>query len=237
MSTEPRANAAAELAPRWHTGALAGLIVAVALVGTLLQQCGSLVGTSPEPAPSASSRIWSQYAPILIVNFCLAAYCCRAFRAHNALPALLGERWHDVRRAGSDLLLALAAVALIQTIEILSAHLFGAGRNAAASAFLPKSVPERFTWLLVAVSVGFCEEVVYRGYLQTQLSAFTGRASLGLCLQAVLFGLAHANQGPLAAARIAIYGLILGALAKRRGSLLPSILAHVGIDLSSAFLP
>jgi hypothetical protein len=101
--------------------------------------------------------------PLLIVNVGLTVYCRRLFRPRTVLLALLGRRWHTMGRAVSDLLLALAAVALTQTIEVLSAHLFGTGRNAAISALLPKTVSERVAWLLVAVTVGFCEEVIYRG--------------------------------------------------------------------------
>jgi len=49
-----------------------------------------------------------------------------------------------------------------------------------------------------------------------------------------LFGLAHAQQGAFAALRIAAYGLLLGALAHFRRSLLPCIACHVGIDLVAA---
>jgi hypothetical protein len=89
--------------------------------------------------------------------------------------------------------------------------------------------------VLLAVSVGFCEEVVFRGYLQTQLTAFTGSRGLGIVLQAALFGIAHAEQGGASALRITGYGIILGGLAQLRRSLLPGIVSHVAIDLVSGF--
>jgi membrane protease YdiL (CAAX protease family) len=229
-------RAAGALAPRWHTAALVALLLTVAFTGTLLQHCASPPGASRAVSPASGSRIFVLYLPLLIVNGGLALYCCRLFRRHNALPALLGHRWPSPARACGDLALALLGCAFVACVELVCARLFGVGHNAAISALLPNTGVERLAWVLVAVSVGFCEEVVYRGYLQTQLSAFTGHPTFGVVLQALLFGLAHLEQGPYAASRIAIYGLVFGGLAWARRSLLPGILCHVGIDLVSGLL-
>jgi uncharacterized protein len=233
-STDARTDAT--LAPRWHTAALVALLLAVALTGTLLQRYGAPTATARVSASPAGSRISSQYLPILIVNWALVLYSCRVFREHNELPALLGERWHSVRRASGDLALALGGLVVILGSELISVKLFTVGRNAAISSLLPSTEAERLIWLLVAISVGFCEEVVYRGYLQAQLAAFTGRWSLGIILQAVLFGLAHLEQGAGAALRIGLYGLLFGVLTRSRRSLLPSIVCHISIDLLSGLV-
>jgi membrane protease YdiL (CAAX protease family) len=89
----------------------------------------------------------------------------------------------------------------------------------------------------VAASVGFCEEVVYRGYLQTQLTVFTRSAHGGVLLQAALFGLAHADQGWRAVPCVAVSGVLLGVLARARKSLWPGILCHTGLDIASGLLP
>jgi len=220
------------VAPRWHTALLITLMLAVAIAGTLLGQHAP----SAPAVTSPRTRIFGQYLPLLLVNWGLAAYCCRLFLERSALPQLLGRRW---REGGFvlDLLLAVALGALIVACESLAAHVSGAGRNAAASAILPSTEAERLTWLFVAGSVGFCEELVYRGYLQIQLSAFSGSAAVGIVLQAVLFGIAHLEQGLAPACRAAGYGLALGVLARVRRSLLPGILCHVGIDLASSLFP
>ncbi|HEX3597493.1 MAG TPA: CPBP family intramembrane glutamic endopeptidase, partial [Polyangiaceae bacterium] len=95
---------------------------------------------------------------------------------------------------------------------------------------------ERLAWVVVATSVGFCEEVVYRGYLQTELSAKTRSVTLGVILQAILFGLAHADQGPWSAIPLAIYGLAFGVMAYLRRSLVPGIICHVGVDLAAGLM-
>ena len=220
------------LAPRWHSALLIGLMLAVAISGTLLQRHGPSPGAT---TAAAGSRVLSQYLPILSVNWGLVWYVSRLFRPRNVLPDLLGPRWRSWRRAAVDLALALAVCLLILLLNVLYARCFGAGRSAAVSALLPSTGAERLIWVLVAVSVGFCEEVVFRGYLQIQLAAFTGSASVGIGLQAILFGIAHAEQGPAMALCIAGYGVIFGVLARVCGSLGPGIACHIAIDLLSGF--
>ena len=226
----------ATLAPRWHTAALVALLLAVALTGTLLQLYGAPTSAAaPEPRGNASP-IFARYFPLLVVNWSLVVYCSRLFRGRNALPDLLGQRWHTVGRAFTDLACALVGFFVIIAVEFTFARLFAVRRNAAIAALLPSTGAERLTWGVVAMSVGFCEEVVYRGYLQTQIAAATRSRALGVVLQALLFGLAHLEQGPAAAARIAGYGLLFGVLAQFRRSLLPGIACHVAVDLAAGFL-
>lgn len=226
----------ATLAPRWHTAALVMLQLAVALTGTLLQHYGAPSHTARAAPPAPAARIFTQYLPLLIVNWGLLAYCCWLFRGHDALPGLLGERWCSLRRVYTDLALALATALLILALQLVSSLLLPMGRNAAIAALLPSTGAERLIWAVVAVSVGFCEEVVYRGYLQTQLAVFTGRPAAGVALQAALFGMAHLEQGPIASLTIGLSGLALGVLAHFRRSLLPGIACHIGIDLASGLL-
>ncbi len=225
------------LAPRWHTYALIALMLAVAITGTLSPHSPVPPAAHALPRiPSRDDRIVAQYLPLLLVNWGLTLYVARLFRPHNALPALLGRRTGGLRGGLVDFVCAAGVGLAIELIELAWSRGFAVGPNAAIVTLLPSTVAERLTWVLVAVSVGFCEEVVYRGYLQTQLTAFSGRASVGVALQALLFGIAHGEQGLAAALRMAIYGLLLGALARYRKSLLPGIACHIGIDLASGLL-
>ncbi len=172
------------------------------------------------------------YLPLGIVSLGLTLYVCRVGRPHNALGSLLGRGWDSAARASADLAAAVATWFVIEAVESVAAT----WRNAAVGALLPGTPAERVAWVLVAVTVGFCEEVIYRGYLQTQLTAFTGRASVAVVLQAVLFGIAHGDQGLAVVVRFALYGVLFGALARWRRSLIPGIAAHVGLDLASGLL-
>jgi CAAX protease family protein len=231
LPAEPGASPspAASIAPAWHTGALVLLIVAVALTGTLLG-----AADHPAPSPAPGSRVLSMYAPVLIVQAALTLYVCRVGRPASALSALVGRGWATVARALGDVALACAAAAVIEIAEAWFAR--AAGPRGAIASLLPHAPGERAAWTGVAIAVAFGEELVYRGYLQTQLAAFTGRPAVAIALQGILFGIAHADQGPWVALRFAAYGIGLGALARRRRSLIPGMLAHAGIDVASGWL-
>lgn len=216
------------VAPLWHTALLVALIVGVAALGTLLSRRGITV-----QLPAASPSRGVVYAQMILVACLLFFYVIRVGRRDSALPVLLGRTWPSVGRAVGDLALAAAGFLLIRTVEWLWGRFIATGTSASVAALLPRAPLEYAGWVVVSLCVGVAEEVVYRGYLQTQLAALSGRASIGLVLQAALFGLAHGDQGPSAMLRIAVYGLIFGGFARVRGSLLPGIICHVSINLAS----
>ena len=225
-----RGRDAGLLAPPWHTLALVSLMVAVAATGTCLARHGEPVAIPPVGAPYAAV-----YLPMILVPWGLTLYVCRVGRPRNVLPWLLGRRWNGLARASIDVSLAAFVWVLIETSEAWFGR-HGVVRNGATLAILPHTAAQRAAWVFIAVSAGFCEEVVYRGYLQTQLTALTGRLSLGILLQSVLFGIAHLEQGGVAGARFALYGCAFGGLAWWRGTLYPGIIAHIAIDLASGLL-
>jgi membrane protease YdiL (CAAX protease family) len=202
------------------------LIVSVAAVGT----CMAWHEASPE-AIANPSRLQAVYVPSILVDWGLVLYVCRLGRGRSFLVPIVGALPLRARALFVDAALALGAWWLIELTELFFAHLLGHGHRA-VGAMLPRTPLERAVWGAFALSAGFCEEVVYRGYLQTEIGARTTRLK-GVLLQAVLFGVAHAEQGAWGAVRIGLYGLWLGLLAEERRSLVPGILCHVGIDVAS----
>jgi hypothetical protein len=112
----------------------------------------------------------------------------------------------------------------------------GAGHAASISPLVPRGVAEGVLWVLLSVSAGISEELVFRGYLQRQLTAFTGRTSLALLLQVTVFGIAHGYQGVQACLVIAIYGALFTLLALWRKSLSPGMIAHAWTDIAGGLL-
>jgi membrane protease YdiL (CAAX protease family) len=90
--------------------------------------------------------------------------------------------------------------------------------------------------IVVAISAGVCEEIVFRGYLQRQFRALTGSAPIAVLLQAVVFGVPHVYQGTRLAAMVCLYGILFGVLALWRRSLRPGILAHAWSDIAARLL-
>ena len=96
---------------------------------------------------------------------------------------------------------------------------------------IPES-PQEKLWavLILAPTAAFCEELVYRGFLLTQLSQWSHSIFWGWIVSSIAFGLAHAYQGWSGMTRAALLGALLAYPFVRLGNLYPSMLAHGLID-------
>jgi hypothetical protein len=112
----------------------------------------------------------------------------------------------------------------------------GSGHAASVGRLTPHGIAESVLWVLLSISAGISEELVFRGYLQRQLTAFTGRASLALFLQVAIFGVAHGYQGVRNCLAIAIYGALFTLLALWRRSLRPGMISHAWTDIAGGLL-
>lgn len=213
--------------PAWHPAALVTLILLVSATGALLS-------APPTAPPMHGTRIGQAYVPLLLVNWGFLLYVCRIGRPRWAFSELAGLRAYTPftpSRVVRDVALAVVAAAALIGGELAWQLVFGMTRNAAASAMLPQTSLERAVWCAVAVSAGVSEELVYRGYLVAELERWTASPLAAVLGQALLFSLAHGQQGMGAMLRFFAYAAGLGALALARRSLVPGILAHVGVDL------
>ena len=226
-SETPRAEVPSLLAPPWHTRALVGLMLAVA---------GAAVGLGAGASPSDVASPVAAYLPLAIVNVGLLLYTCRVGLERSILGRVFSQGPYDWRRVRVDLACAVGVALALIVAESALQSLLGLPESTAAHALLPRTLAEKLAWLLVAVIVGVSEEVVYRGYLQRQLAALSGWLPFGVLAQALLFGIAHGEQGGWAVARFAVYALGLGWLAAARKSLLPCALGHVVVDLLAGWV-
>jgi len=214
--------------PRWHTALLVAMIVAVAVAGTLLT-----AHRLPTQIVS-ESRAVSAYIPALMMQWGLFGYVAIVGRPRGEWRHLLGVETFTRGRIWGDAVAALVCVALIAAMHRVATVHLGVGRAASMRAILPHSPLQHVEWILVVVSAGICEEVVFRGYLLNQFTRIARNAFIGVALQAVLFGVAHLEQGPTHATLIAIDGALLGTCAVARGGLRACFIAHIAINLLSA---
>ena len=81
-------------------------------------------------------------------------------------------------------------------------------------------------WLILlsfAVAPAICEELAFRGFILTGFSR-NGRTGIAIGLSAVTFGIMH--MIPQQVFNATLLGLVLGLIAARSGSLLPSVVFH-----------
>jgi membrane protease YdiL (CAAX protease family) len=91
---------------------------------------------------------------------------------------------------------------------------------------LPDTPAEMAVWVALSATAGFCEETIFRGYLQKQIARMTGSTNAGLVLQALVFGACHGYQGVKPMITITVFGLLFGLLANFVQNLRPGMLAH-----------
>ena len=86
--------------------------------------------------------------------------------------------------------------------------------------------------LLIGATPAVCEELLFRGYVQTRLNRSIGPA-VGIILSSLLFALFHMDWVHI----IAVFplGLYLGFIAWRSGSLFPAMLGHFVNNTISVF--
>ena len=107
------------------------------------------------------------------------------------------------------------------------------------AALLPRSTAERRVFVLLALTAGVCEEVLYRGFGLAALrwaAPGLGNGAL-IVLTAAAFGLAHLYQGRMGVALTGLAGAYFAWIAISTGSLVPAMVLHALLDLRILGLP
>jgi len=222
------------IAPWWHTAILIAFFVLTAAGGAALQHRArgraDLVEHRPDVAPL--------YVSLLAGEWGLVYYVWKGGLRRSGIGLLqfVGGKWTSLRVVFLGMVLALGIWVLWQGISFLWVRWSGTGHAASISPLMPHGIAEAVLWVLLSISAGISEEIVFRGYLQRQLTAFTGRTSLALFLQVAVFGVAHGYQGVRSCLAIAIYGVLFTLLALWRKSLRPGMIAHAWTDIAGGLL-
>jgi uncharacterized protein len=208
------------IAPAWHT--------AVVLVVLLGFSALSVAGASQTPADNIGphARLVS-YTVILVWEWLTLAFIWWGVRRRGIRIAdLIGGSWPKGTAILRDLGIALLFLIVSNVILGIMRFALKAKPNHALRSMIPQTPAEIGLWIALAFTAGFCEEVIFRGYLQKQLGLMTRSATAGLVLQGIVFGVSHGYQGAKFMLTIAVYGCLFGWLAYRRRSLRPGMIAH-----------
>jgi uncharacterized protein len=194
------------------------------------------------PASAPPSHV-GQYVGMLVFLWAMLWFALVGVRRRGvSLRELIGGRWRTPRDVAFTFVTAIVFLGIAQVVlELTKNGLTWIGQSPTEEgrrtmAFLgPHGFVECSLWVLLSVSAGFCEEVVFRGYLQRQFTALTRNATYGLVISAVIFGLGHGYQGWRSVVAITIFGLLFGTLARVTRSLRPGIVAHALQDVLAGF--
>jgi len=177
--------------------------------------------------PDSLPRI-PAYVSSIVSLWLIAALTATVARFGGVEPRQLG-----LAPVGWGLLVAwsLASTGLGIGLLFLASRL-GVRESALLLRLLPVSRAEKQTFAGLSVTAGFCEELVFRGFLLHVLAGPLG--TLGaVAASSTVFGLAHAYQEATGAARAGLLGALLAVPVVLSGSLWPSMIAHTAIDIVS----
>jgi membrane protease YdiL (CAAX protease family) len=188
----------------------------------------------------SSTPHWARlgvYAWGILMEWSLLLYIAYGVRTRGvSMRELIGPIKPGLGAGLRDFFLAVGFLFVADLILVLVGGVLRPPPSRAIENIIPHGNVETAIYLLLCVSAGICEELVFRGYLQRQFAAFTGSASMALILQGLFFGISHGYQGVTRMFIIAILGCMLGVLARRRGNLRPGMIAHFLQDAVAGIL-
>jgi hypothetical protein len=201
----------------------------------------SYLNARSEHTLASGGRRSLQYIATMGWEFVLLGYVVWGIRRERVtLGELAGGRWSRAGDALLDFVVALGFWLLVAVVLAAVAHGLGMGGpgqrrelNKAIEFLVPRTRLELALWIVLSAIAGFCEELIFRGYLQRQFAALSGQTWVGVVVSAALFGAAHGYEGAHRMLLIAVYGLMLSLLVLWRKSLRPAMMTHALHDIIS----
>ena len=246
FSPEPAKPRQAPIAPVWHTVLLMLAIISVSVLGFMRH-------TGPHGAVVVN-RLHT-YGTTAILEMVLIGWVALGVKLRGVrLRSLFGKVSINLKAILVDFgiaivfwvlsMMALATVAMmwisaeswikhkpipVQTDKSGKPTLSPKDDRAAKAVvqLAPANGKEIAAWLALCMLVGVAEELVFRGYLQTQFTAWAkGAAAAGVVFSAMTFGAAHGYEGARAMFMLTVFGAFFSLLALFRRNLRAGIFAH-----------
>jgi uncharacterized protein len=221
------------IAPWWHTLT----ILLVYLAPSIIMAIMTLIR---HPAPAASSApsapahgvMIKSYAISIALEWAMAWWAWAGVHWRGGtLRDLTGGRWTSWRGVATDVAIALPFWVVWEGTAWLVHRMVDRIQTPTTPYQVPAGLLEVSLWIMLSISAGICEELVFRGYLQNQFRAATRSVVAAIILQGLVFGLAHTYQGWKQVIVIAALGILYGALAAWRRNLRANMIAHAWSDI------
>jgi membrane protease YdiL (CAAX protease family) len=214
---------------------VAGVLHTLVLVTILLGGAGLMFFSAGQLRVANHPNRTALYLSTVIWEWLLTGYVLWGVRRHGtSLNEVTGAKWKSFFDFARDFGIAVSFwfVALM-VLGATAVALHFRGTKESVGFLAPRGFAQIALWIVVCVTAGFCEETIFRGYLQKQFIAWSGSASAGVVVSALVFGACHIYQGLKPAIVITVYGLLFGILAQWRKSLRPGMMTHALHDTVS----
>ena len=214
------------VAPVWHTVVILLFLLALGWSGSSRAQ--------KETAVAGHTAI---YIVTIVYQWLLVAFIAFGIRMRGLrIRDLVGGRWHSFEAVLTDIAIGIGAwftiivsagvVVYLMKLQSALTH----SEQHLMKKIAPQTGHELAWFMALALTAGFCEEVIFRGYIQKQIKAWTSSSVAAVVLSTLIFGFGHLYQGWMLAMAPTILGLILALLAEWRKSLRPGIILHTWQD-------
>ena len=216
-----------------HSLGFLGIMAALVLGGYVAQH----QATGGEGLTATHRGIIPLYLSTIFANGMLVYFVWGGVRDRGGnVFDLIGGRWTRWRDLGRDLLIAAPFWVGWRAAMLGMAWMLGESHAKTVNILLPQGALEVTVWIAVSAMAGFCEELVFRGYVQRQVLALSRRTWVAVIGQGLLFGVAHAYQGWEAVLIISGAGMLLGGLAAWRRNLRVGMVVHGFADVWAGWL-
>ncbi len=222
------------LAPLWHTLLLILILAIMVVLGVHWQNGPS----STQDLVQKHQSSLPLYLSLIVGEWLLVYFVWAGLKRGNTikLKDLIGGRWDNWKKILLDIVIGISFWIVWLGVEMIVKYFLGPDAAKSVNTLLPQGYLEIMAWIIVSISAGVCEEIVYRGYLQKQFLALTGSSFAAILIQGIIFGISHGYQGFKQVIIISVFGVFYGALAIWRKSLIPNMVAHAWGDIFSGIL-
>jgi len=217
------------------------ILAALLIFPLVLRWTGALSVADIEPQSPLHTRAFLKFCFVLttFLWICFAIAFVGIRRVERITwQEVVGAKWKSWQAIIRDLGIALGALLTMAVIGNLSNAVLGPlQRDSAAFHWMvAQNTIEALGFLVAALTAGFVEEFVFRGYIQRQCQALCGSTILASALQVLIFTQGHFYQGWIRLVPVLLIGVVLTIVALWRKSLIPGMIAHGFGDGLVAFL-
>jgi CAAX protease family protein len=212
------------VAPLWHT---------VILIAFFLVPFTWWPGVPHLISLMRGSHKLFAYILELELQWLLVLFTCIGLFVRNIrLRDVVGSVWKNEEDVRHDIGIGLSFALLSVGVAIGLYTLLGDFSSRPSNMrFIPSTFAQLLVYLMIMMSAGISEELMFRGYLQLQIERLTGSFRTAVYVQAIIFAAAHGYDQTFAGYFDKfVFALLMSYLAWRYKSLLPGIVAHACMD-------